>query len=150
MQRSCPSKLATISILFLTVALVGCGKKAEAPKAEAAKAEGVGKAKKGVGKAKKGVEKPDDEAAAAPDDKAADDKAGEDNDDSDDNAASAAKGEQAEVTADGTNFDPPVEIANVPANAWYCDMGTVHFARMNEGDKRCPRCKMALKHKAAD
>ena len=53
------------------------------------------------------------------------------------------------VAPKGTNFDPPVEIASLPAGAWYCDMGKSHYARMEKGDETCPRCKMALKHKAA-
>ena len=53
------------------------------------------------------------------------------------------------VAPKGTNFDPPVEIASLPTDAWYCDMGKSHYARMEKGDATCPRCKMALKHKVA-
>lgn len=49
-----------------------------------------------------------------------------------------------QVSAAGTNFDPPVQKAQIPDGAWYCDMGTVHFARMDKGDETCPRCKMKL------
>jgi glucose/arabinose dehydrogenase len=49
-----------------------------------------------------------------------------------------------EVAAAGTNFDPPVQKAQIPDGAYYCDMGTVHFARMDKGDETCPRCKMKL------
>lgn len=49
-----------------------------------------------------------------------------------------------EVSATGTNFDPPVAKDRIPEGAWFCDMGTVHYARMEEGDGRCPRCGMRL------
>lgn len=49
-----------------------------------------------------------------------------------------------QVSAAGTNFDPPVQKAQIPDGAYYCDMGTVHFARMDKGDETCPRCKMKL------
>jgi hypothetical protein len=51
------------------------------------------------------------------------------------------------VAAEGTRFDPAVRAEQLPAGAWYCDMGTVHFARMTEGDGKCPICHMKLKHK---
>ncbi|MCB9739470.1 MAG: hypothetical protein H6747_09400 [Deltaproteobacteria bacterium] len=54
-----------------------------------------------------------------------------------------------EVSAEGTNFDPPVQKAQLPDDVWYCDMGTVHYARKTEGDGTCPRCKMKLVHNAA-
>ncbi len=62
--------------------------------------------------------------------------------------APAAPG-KVEVSAEGTNFDPPVQKAQLPEGVWYCDMGTVHYARTVEGDKTCPRCKMKLVHNAA-
>jgi hypothetical protein len=52
------------------------------------------------------------------------------------------------VAADGSRFDPAIQAEQLPAGAWYCDMGTVHFARMTEGDGKCPICHMKLKHKA--
>lgn len=58
--------------------------------------------------------------------------------------------EPVEVTAEGTTFDPPVEVAQLPDGAWYCDMGTVHYARMDEGDGRCPTCDMDLVQKVAE
>lgn len=64
-------------------------------------------------------------------------------------AKAAPAGAKVEVAAKGTNFDPPVEIASLPAGAWYCDMGKSHYARMEKGDATCPRCKMKLHHKAA-
>ncbi len=57
------------------------------------------------------------------------------------------KDDTVDVPAKGTNFDPPVDIATLPSGAWYCDMGKSHFARMDEGDATCPRCKMKLHHK---
>lgn len=60
--------------------------------------------------------------------------------------AGAAAG-AVEVPADGKKFDPPIKPEQLPSGAWYCDMGTVHWAQMNEGDKTCPICKMNLKQK---
>ena len=51
------------------------------------------------------------------------------------------------VAAAGTKFAPPVKPAQIPAGAWYCDMGTVEFARTEPGDGRCPTCGMKLKQK---
>ena len=51
------------------------------------------------------------------------------------------------VTEEGVRFDPPVAKAQIPKGAWYCDMGTVHYAQSGEGDATCPMCKMTLKHK---
>jgi hypothetical protein len=51
------------------------------------------------------------------------------------------------VTEEGVRFDPPVAKAQVPKGAWYCDMGTVHYAQSSEGDATCPMCKMTLKRK---
>ncbi len=53
------------------------------------------------------------------------------------------------VTKAGSEFDPAVDIAQMPEGAYYCDMGTVHYARMDEGDGKCGLCGMKLKHKAA-
>lgn len=55
-----------------------------------------------------------------------------------------------EVDADGTEFDPPVQSDQIPDGVWYCDMGTVHYARRDQGDGKCPRCGMNLVPKAAD
>jgi rubrerythrin len=52
--------------------------------------------------------------------------------------------EQVEVAEDGTEFDPPVEKEQIPEGAWICDMGTVHYAQMSEGDGTCPLCGMDL------
>ena len=71
-----------------------------------------------------------------------------------DHAAAATKaGDKAkasqlvEVPKAGKKFDPPVSKDKIPAGAWYCDMGTVHYARMDKGDGTCPLCHMKLKHK---
>jgi len=61
-------------------------------------------------------------------------------------AAAPAAG-TVEVPTDGKKFDPPIKPEQLPAGAWYCDMGTVHWAQMKEGDKTCPICKMDLKQK---
>ena len=52
------------------------------------------------------------------------------------------------VTAEGTTFDPPVKAEQIPAGAWYCDMGTVEYASLEKGDGKCPKCGMMLKQKA--
>lgn len=54
-----------------------------------------------------------------------------------------------DVTAAGTKLDPPVKPEQLPAGAWYCDMGTVHWAAMEKpADGNCPLCGMKLKQKA--
>ncbi len=62
----------------------------------------------------------------------------------DDEAEAEAELEMVEVAADGTEFDPPVEKEQIPDDAWICDMGTVHYAQMEEGDGTCPLCNMDL------
>jgi|AntDeeMinimDraft_4_1070355.scaffolds.fasta_scaffold35972_1 hypothetical protein len=52
-----------------------------------------------------------------------------------------------EVEKDGTKFDPKVDKSKLPDGAWYCDMGGVHYARMEEGDGKCELCGMKLKKK---
>ncbi|ACY14292.1 hypothetical protein [Haliangium ochraceum] len=52
-----------------------------------------------------------------------------------------------EVSAEGTRFDPAVEVAAIPEGAWMCDMGTVHYASMEKGDGKCPVCTMELTQK---
>jgi hypothetical protein len=59
----------------------------------------------------------------------------------------APGGEMVEVTAEGNKLEPPVQIGQIPAGAWYCDMGTVHYARKDEGDGRCTVCGMTLTKK---
>ena len=51
-----------------------------------------------------------------------------------------------DVSAEGVKFDPPVKPAQLPAGAWYCDMGTVHWAATDRPeDGNCPVCGMKLK-----
>ncbi len=52
-----------------------------------------------------------------------------------------------EVAAEGTEFDPPVEVAQLPDGVWFCDMGTVHYASLQPGE--CPLCGMDLVEKGA-
>ena len=58
--------------------------------------------------------------------------------------------EAVEVGPEGTEFDPPVEVVQIPEGAWYCDMGTVHYARMAEGDGKCAICGMNLVQKTGE
>ena len=51
------------------------------------------------------------------------------------------------VAPEGSTFDPPVRVDQLPTGVWYCDMGTVHYARLEEGDGRCPVCGMTLSHR---
>ncbi|MEN8164504.1 MAG: hypothetical protein ABFS37_10280 [Acidobacteriota bacterium] len=57
--------------------------------------------------------------------------------------------EPVEVTAEGTVFDVPVQPEQIPDGAWYCDMGTVHYAQLDEGEGTCPTCGMQLVQKVA-
>ena len=52
--------------------------------------------------------------------------------------------EMVKVLPAGSDFEPPVQISQIPAGAWYCDMGTVHYARLIKGDGVCSRCGIAL------
>jgi len=52
--------------------------------------------------------------------------------------------EMVELTAEGTEFDPPIQAEQLPDGAWYCDMGTVHYARTDQGDGKCALCGMNL------
>ena len=52
--------------------------------------------------------------------------------------------EPVELTAEGSRFDPPIEVEQVPSGAFYCDMGTVHYASLEQGDNACPVCGMLL------
>jgi hypothetical protein len=64
-------------------------------------------------------------------------------------SASAKPQEQGKVTlsAEGVSFKPPIKAEALPSGAYYCDMGTVHYARSEQGDGVCPVCKMKLSHK---
>ena len=57
----------------------------------------------------------------------------------------AAPTVKVEVSQAGEKFDPPIDVSAIPDGAWYCDMGTAHYARSEEGDGVCPLCKMKLK-----
>lgn len=48
----------------------------------------------------------------------------------------------------GKKLDPPAKLDQLPAGAYFCDMGTAHYAREVEGDGRCPLCSMKLVKKA--
>ena len=52
-----------------------------------------------------------------------------------------------EIPAEGKQIEPPARAAQLPTGAWYCDMGLVHWAQLNEGKRQCPLCKMELKQK---
>ncbi|MBA2664492.1 MAG: hypothetical protein H0U74_19550 [Bradymonadaceae bacterium] len=52
--------------------------------------------------------------------------------------------ELVEVSAEGSTFAPAIEKASIPQGSWICDMGTVHYARTEQGDGTCPLCKMKL------
>lgn len=54
------------------------------------------------------------------------------------------------VPAEGKKFEPPIQPSQIPEGAWYCDMGTVEYARAEKGDGRCPICKMRLKQKVPE
>ena len=54
-----------------------------------------------------------------------------------------------DVPASGKAFDPPVHVDQIPDGAHYCDMGDVHYARMDKGDNTCPVCGMELSVKQA-
>lgn len=53
-----------------------------------------------------------------------------------------------ELPPEGRQFTPPIKPEQVPAGAWYCDMGTVEYARPEQGDGQCPVCGMKLKQRA--
>ena len=55
----------------------------------------------------------------------------------------------AKAGAPNGKIDPPVKPDAVPDGYWYCDMGTVHFARADKGDGKCGLCGMDLKQKTA-
>ena len=61
----------------------------------------------------------------------------------------AGSGPMVEVAADGTRFDPPVQGDQLPPGTWYCDLGTVHYARRDRGSGTCPECGMTLTQRTA-
>jgi hypothetical protein len=116
------SKLAKMIALLLAVALVAvaCDKPEESDEADEATAEAV-------------------------EEEAADEEADEQADEEDEEELAMV-----EVADDGVEFDPPVQPEQIPDGAWYCDMGTVEYAAMQEGDGSCPVCGMKLKQKPAN
>ena len=64
-------------------------------------------------------------------------------------AAAKAPVAKVALTPEGQTFKPPIKKEAIPEEGWYCDMGTVHYARSEEGDHKCPICKMKLKQKIA-
>ena len=62
-------------------------------------------------------------------------------------SAPKTKTQSAALSAEGERFDPPVKPESLPSDSYYCDMGTVHYARSTKGDNTCPICKMKLTHK---
>lgn len=119
-------KARILSILCLALALTAFGcdnKKAEAPAQDEANAEAP-------------AEEAEEKAEAPAEGEAKGDK------------AEAKKEElaQVEVAKAGQKFDPAIQAEQLPAGAWYCDMGTVHWAATEkpEGGK-CPECNMDLK-----
>ena len=63
-----------------------------------------------------------------------------------DGSGEAAALPMVQPTAEGARFEPPVRSSQVPAGSWICDMGTVHFARTEQGDGECAICGMNLVH----
>ena len=121
-------KFCTRAILLLSLSLslvtIGCEKKdAEQPAEAEAAVEKADEAKPEAAEAEK---------AEAP-------------------AEKVEKLEKVEVPAEGKKFDPPVELAQLPEGAWHCDMGTAHWAAMeNTADGRCPECNMKLQQYTSD
>jgi hypothetical protein len=62
-------------------------------------------------------------------------------------ARKGAPAKQVKVPAKGKKYDPPIKPEQLPEGVWYCDMGTVHYARGEKGDGKCPLCMMRLKQK---
>lgn len=57
----------------------------------------------------------------------------------------AQAGKTVEVAAEGTKFEPPVPVEQMPDGAWACVMKEkVHYASMEQGEGRCTICKMKL------
>ncbi|QDG49491.1 hypothetical protein FIV42_01675 [Persicimonas caeni] len=121
------ARILTILCLALTLVAVGCDKaRADNHAHDEANAEAPAEQKAG-----------DDEEAKPEEAKQEEAKQEE---------AKQGELEQVEVAKAGQKFDPAIQAEQLPAGAWYCDMGTVHWAAMEkpEGGK-CPECNMALK-----
>ena len=52
-----------------------------------------------------------------------------------------------EVAPTGSEFEPAIEVDRLPPGAWYCDMGTTHYARLEKSEDPCPVCGMTLVEK---
>jgi hypothetical protein len=115
-----------IALLVLSVALVACENK---PAEEPAKAD-------------EATEQPAEETEPAEGEESAETEEAAEKGGSEE--AQPAEG-TVEVAADGTKFEPPIKAEQLPEGAWYCDMGTVHYARMEKGDGKCEVCGMKLK-----
>ena len=64
--------------------------------------------------------------------------------------APAEVGAKVELAAAGQKFDPAIQPEQLPDAAWYCDMGTVHWAASDKpADGKCPECAMVLKEYSA-
>ncbi|QDG50146.1 hypothetical protein FIV42_05175 [Persicimonas caeni] len=126
-------KFKTMLVVLLSLSLfaVACDKKEEAS------AEGAEEAAAEKTEEKAAEEEAGEETAEKADEAKADEK-----------EAEGDKVAMVEVPKEGKAFDPPVEKAQIPEGAWFCDMGTVHYARMEKGDGVCPECNMKLKQKA--
>lgn len=112
-----------ITLVLLALALVACDKKSEDGTTEEPTADEATK------------EAPDDEA---------EEPAEETEQPTDEKAATV------EVATDGTKFEPAIAANRLPDGAWYCNMGgSVHYARMEEGDGKCAVCGMKLEKYAA-
>ncbi|MGM0556339.1 MAG: hypothetical protein ACQEVA_08155 [Myxococcota bacterium] len=119
------ARILMIVCLALSVAVVGCEKNAS------------GDAKDDEAKAEAPSEEADDEAAEADEEAAAE---------GEEEAEEEAPAEKVEVAKGGTEFDPAVEPEQLPDGAYYCDMGTVHWASTEKPeDGKCPLCGMKLK-----
>jgi hypothetical protein len=55
-----------------------------------------------------------------------------------------------EVAPTGTEFEPAIEPDRLPPGVWFCDMGTTHYARVEQSEDPCPVCGMTLVQKAAE
>ncbi|MBW2456700.1 MAG: hypothetical protein JRI68_19445 [Deltaproteobacteria bacterium] len=62
-------------------------------------------------------------------------------------AKTGAPSAKADGLGGGTKHEPPIQKDEVQAGHWYCDMGTVHYTRPDEGDGKCSLCDMKLHEK---
>jgi len=125
MNRSLHSHKKSLLVVVLALGLSACSKKEDASTTVETKTAADTAAKSAQ-----------DTTAAAGGDKA--------------EQAADTKSDTVEVSKEGTKFDPPVKAAQIPEGAWMCDMGTVHYARMDKGDGKCALCSMDLVQKGAD